>query len=329
MADTETQFESDAFLKLLTDALRAGPGSPQWHEAVTQLRAGSVNGADSADEYRLLVAARENLESGREYRSVRAGPGFTRKVLEGIEREGEPRPSKLPPAGLLAILGVAGIVIVVAVVVGLIIRNAGNAEAPSDLANMQFLQTLVGGDFAEDIPQDWRTFGLEPLISERGQALRASWKKDAADFVGGGIVLRRGLAPGEAFMVDATVRVKGRINNDLAVQVFVTDQPDFERSARASTPHELVVYLSGGQWSAADASGKLSDRSVKARDVNHIVVKLDAEQALVEADGQVLFSGKHGLSKDRARYPGVRFLTRGPERGGDDVTVPMVRVLKP
>ena len=82
MPDTETQFESDADLKLLTDALRAGPASPQWHEAVTQLRAGGVNGSDaSADEYRLLVAARENLESGREYRSVRAGPGFTRKVM--------------------------------------------------------------------------------------------------------------------------------------------------------------------------------------------------------------------------------------------------------
>src|SRR6266480_850605 len=26
-------FESDQFLQLLTDALRAGPGSPEWHEA--------------------------------------------------------------------------------------------------------------------------------------------------------------------------------------------------------------------------------------------------------------------------------------------------------
>ena len=330
MPDTETQFESDAFLKLLTDALRAGPGSPQWHEAVTQLRAGGVNGADaSADEYRLLVSARENLESGREYRSVRAGPGFTRKVMEGIEREAETRPSRLPSAGLLAFLGVAGIVIVIAVVVGLLIRNAGTKETASDLANMQFLQTLAGDGFAEDIPQDWRTFGLEPEISVRGQALRASWPKDAADFVGGGIVLRRSLPPAEPFMIDATVRVKGRTNSDLAVQVFVTDQPDFERNPQASTPHEIVVYLRGGQWSAADASGKLSDKSVKAKDVNHLVIKLDAEHALVEADGQVLFSGRHGLSKDRPRYPGVRFLTRGTERGADDVTVPMVRVLKP
>ena len=71
-AMTQLDFDSDAFLTLLTDALRAGPGSPQWHDALRTLRAGGI---EHADEYRLLVAAREHLESGREYRSIRAGPG--------------------------------------------------------------------------------------------------------------------------------------------------------------------------------------------------------------------------------------------------------------
>jgi hypothetical protein len=108
MPDTEvSQFESDQFLKLLTDALRAGPGSPQWHEAVGQLRA---DGSTEADEYRLLLQAREDLESGREYRSVRAGAGFTRKVMDGIEQEGAGGPEKVPTTNLLAILGLIGIV---------------------------------------------------------------------------------------------------------------------------------------------------------------------------------------------------------------------------
>ena len=59
---TELDFESDDFLSLLTDALRAGPGSPPWHEALQRLRAGGIQ---HADEYRLLVTAREHLESGR------------------------------------------------------------------------------------------------------------------------------------------------------------------------------------------------------------------------------------------------------------------------
>jgi len=32
------EIESDPFFELLTDALRAGPGSPQWHQAVQRLR---------------------------------------------------------------------------------------------------------------------------------------------------------------------------------------------------------------------------------------------------------------------------------------------------
>ena len=62
---------NDPFLTLLTDALRAGPGSPEWHQAVSQLKVSGEN----VDEYKLLIEAREALESGRDYRSVRAGAG--------------------------------------------------------------------------------------------------------------------------------------------------------------------------------------------------------------------------------------------------------------
>src|SRR3954471_10048772 len=80
----QTNVEADPMFQLLTDALRAGPGSPEWHQAVGKLRAG---GMEHGDEYQMLIDAREHLESGKEYRSVRAGAGFTRKLLDGIDRE--------------------------------------------------------------------------------------------------------------------------------------------------------------------------------------------------------------------------------------------------
>src|SRR5881397_2417642 len=118
---TETsQFESDQFLKLLTDALQAGPGSPQWHEAVNRLR---TSDAPEADEYRMLVEARENLESGRDYRSVRAGPGFTRKVMEGIEKQETTPPRAPPTANILAIVAVLVLLTVIIVVAALLYKG--------------------------------------------------------------------------------------------------------------------------------------------------------------------------------------------------------------
>jgi hypothetical protein len=75
MAEASLNIESEEFMTLLGEALRAGPASPEWHQAVGILRA---HGGDS-DEYQMLCAARERLESGKEYRSLRAGPGFGKK----------------------------------------------------------------------------------------------------------------------------------------------------------------------------------------------------------------------------------------------------------
>ena len=75
-------FDTDPMLRLLSDALRRGPGSPEWHRAVIDLRDLAPR---EADEYRLLIAARERLESGRAYREVRAGPAFTRDLFGRLD----------------------------------------------------------------------------------------------------------------------------------------------------------------------------------------------------------------------------------------------------
>src|SRR5689334_13785474 len=107
--------ETDPFFTLLTDALRAGPASPQWRDAVAQLR---EKGASESDEYRLLITARESLEGGREYRSVRAGPGFTRKLMDRLQGEEQSRRGFPTAVVLAAVCGLA----IVAAVVFLIIR---------------------------------------------------------------------------------------------------------------------------------------------------------------------------------------------------------------
>src|SRR3954452_18248034 len=118
-----TPAESDPFFQLLTDALRAGPGSPQWGDAVAKLRDGGIEGAD---EYRLIIRAREDIELGRDYRKVSAGPEFTRKVLNAVEREGR-RPSGVPTATIVAVL--AGLVILGVIITVIVIMSRGGTDA--------------------------------------------------------------------------------------------------------------------------------------------------------------------------------------------------------
>src|SRR5437870_2149740 len=164
MEMTETQFDSDQFLKLLTEALRAGPGSPQWHEAVNQLKTSSL--AD-ADEYRMLINAREHLESGRDYRSIRAGPGFTHKVMSAIDEESAAQAPAPPSAGTIALVAAAGIIAIITIVAIIWYRGGPPQPNPSDLANIVFAQTLISTDFIQTqaIPPEWRTFGLPPIIA--------------------------------------------------------------------------------------------------------------------------------------------------------------------
>src|SRR5438034_11400942 len=95
-AMTELDFESDPKLELLTDALRAGPGTPQWRQALS-----AVEHTPGADEFKALYTARERLASGRTYREVRAGPGFARKVFEAIDEQEATRGPRLPAAANL------------------------------------------------------------------------------------------------------------------------------------------------------------------------------------------------------------------------------------
>src|SRR5688500_11664722 len=81
---TDLDFESSQ-LQLLTDALRAGPGTPEWRAAVETVAPVGAGGGGGADEDKLVYAARQRLASGRQSREGRAGPGITRRVFDPIE----------------------------------------------------------------------------------------------------------------------------------------------------------------------------------------------------------------------------------------------------
>jgi hypothetical protein len=328
---TETQFDSDQFLKLLTEALRAGPGSPQWHEAVNQLKESSL--AD-ADEFRMLINAREHLESGRDYRSIRAGPGFTRKVMSAIDQEAAAQAPSPPSAGIIAIVATAAIITVVTIVA--IIWSRGGAVQPnaSDLQSIVFSQTSVSTDFAQTtaIPPEWRTFGLAPMIASRTRGLGAphvhAGQSDDKDYRGGGIYSASGIPPTQTFAFEATIH-QYKVSDNVAVQIFITDTPDFDKNPKAASAHELVCYLLNGTINIAKPDGSIQGSGTKAKDLNHIQIKLDKQSVLIENDGQTLYSGAHDLSPNKARYCGVRFLVKPSDKPLEDVTVPSVRILKP
>lgn len=330
MEATETQFDSDQFLKLLTEALRAGPGSPQWHEAVNQLKSSSLA---EADEYRMLINAREHLESGRDYRSIRAGPEFTRKVMRAIDEDAAAQAPSGPSAGIIAIVATIGIIAIVTIV-AIIWYKGPVTGTQSDLASIVFAQTSISTDFVQTsaIPPEWRGFGLTPVLASRSRGLGAAQVKagqsDDKDYRGGGIYSASGMPPTQMFAFEAVVR-QFKVSENVAVQIFITDQPEFDQNPKASSPHELVCYLLNGTINIAKPDGSIQGSGSKAKDTNHIQVKLDKQFVLIENDGKTLYSGAHDLSPDKARYAGVRFLVKPSDKPLEDVTVASVRILKP
>ena len=329
------QVESDPFFGLLTDALRAGPGSPQWHQAVQKLRADGAANGDSND-YRLLIEAREHLESGRDYRAVRPGPGFTRRLFSEIEEQSTR--GGLPTANVIAALSVVAILTVLALVGYQLYRGstAARPEAPStDLSRLYFPTDVAAATFDDAIPPGWRDIGDLPLITDGG--LRpAVMPMEVGDYAGGGVVTETPLPPDKPFAVEAVVTVPA-MAGDYIAELFVSDSADFDER-RATSPREVVWLLEGdsqkvmvgGQNQGQVQPVKASDKPMTVR------VVVDGGRALVETrpsgtggaagDAIKLWEGPHGLSPDKPRYAGVRFI-RGAGGSTDVASIRSVRVM--
>lgn len=297
-------FETDPMLRLLTDALRRGPGSPEWHDAVNQLR--DTAGAE-ADELKLLVAARERLESGREYREVRAGPAFTRELFGAI-KDGQPGPNRVSPKLFVRLL----VMLLIAGVVGVIVMSLAHPGPASSqqLSGRLFVTAVHDWNFAT-MPDDLRPLGALPLDTRSG-----------------------GLRPGAGDDNEAaTGLLVGPEPIDLARGTCVEMRLDYKpgptvaalsllAAADASDAAALSISCDAGGVQIFSPSPS-APRTLTAG--SHLLrLKVVGGDAVAEVDGQQIWAGKNTLG-DRA-FVAVR-LTRTGKTG--DITVRALRVLAP
>lgn len=329
--------QSEQFMTLLTDALRAGPGSPQWHQVVTALRAAGVDGAD---ELQLLVRMREDLESGKPYRTVQAGPGFTRKVLTAIEEEPAARSSWFPSANLLALLA-GGVVLAIVIVVAVVVfRNPPadpHKQQIDQLRGLYFINPVVSLNLeneAEIPAADWKVIGDVPFRITKEGARPASTQPIAGDkreYRAAAVVSAEALPADQPILIDVTFKVT-RLNSDAIVpQVLVSDEP--LDAARATSPHELVWLLKGGQGQVLlpDLSVPAKGDKPPAKGGPHIIdvkIRLNRQTVIIESGDKRLFEGAHQLAAGKPRYVGVRFLRKVAD-GTDGIWLTGIRVLKP
>jgi hypothetical protein len=319
---TEVDLESDEFLTLLIEALRAGPGSPAWHEAIGRLRSGGI---EHADEYRLLVRAREHLESGKSYRSLRAGPGFTQKLMTSIEAESARAPRTPPTTTTVAIIS-AGLMLGVLLVIGYLLWTSSDKPPVTPDGNVLLVNTVTEATFDNALPSDWRIIGRLPIEFTRSAMRHKLGTENPAS--GGGVTWTQAIAPDEPFAVIASVRAY-RPEQDLIAQVFVSDQPEFS-DENGTTAHELVWLLQGEQMQVILPSGRVvaqSDLASGQRGSMTISITIDRDQACVDfgSKRERIWAGENGLDSTKPRFVGVRFLARSKD-AGDQVVFQSVRV---
>jgi hypothetical protein len=320
---SQLDVEHDPFLTLLTDALRAGPGSPQWHDAVAQLK----DSKENVDEYKLLIEAREALESGKDFRSVRAGDGFTRKLMGQIDQD-QPRSAKRLQLGTLIAIA-AGIVLIAIIGIAIYVLYPrtpvdDTQKAIADLASIFFPNELSSSTFDSAIPGNWRAIGSLPLETS-AQGLKAGGASvPQGDYVGGGIVMNDPIQPGQAVSIQTTVLVT-KPGDDLIPQVFLSGSSDFSAD-RAISSRELVWQIQGGLQKVVVDGRVAKQAGLNSKTNSHSVrFILKGDLAIVECDGRQLFAG-HSELADKPRYLGVRFLRTG-QKPTADISIQSVRVM--
>jgi hypothetical protein len=310
-----TPAESDPFFQLLTDALRAGPGSPQWGEAVARLRDGGVKGAD---EYRLIIRAREDIELGRDYRKVAAGPEFTRKVLGAVEREGK-RPSGVPTATIVAI--VAGLVILGVIITVIVIMSRGGGGNAADrvrtgidrLDSTTFPVAIASASFEGSGPPaaPWEVTGTLPLDFSNGlrpEAMPAAASKPttlpAKTLHAGTLLFGDPLPASGDFVLEARLDLPPNPPAHSGVSVFVSDSKQLA-TGMTGKPGEVAWMYSG-----VSANGNItsSPEPGQAGKTVRITIRFNSDAAIVEMDGRRLYAGPSGLRPNQGRYVGVSFL---------------------
>lgn len=316
--------DSQEFQQLLAESLRAGPASPSWRQAVDALKAAG----ESGEELALLCKARERLESGRAYRSVRAGTGFTRKLMSRLDQTEQNSGSRIPTASLITALAAIVILSVVGGLAWMLFSPATDTEGKVDLRSLYFVNTSLAQDFDQKLPEGWQPIGSIPLVADRG--LRVSPANGPLQHAAGGGLLGPGeLSPRQPCMIETTLDVGPKGSTGIA-EVFVSETPEFS-SDRGVSPRELVWQISGRHSRVALPDGRgVASSSVNPSADHPVTVRilLSRDKCIIEQDGTVVWTGEHELSQEKSRRFGVRLLSR-PDARPTDIAIRSVRILKP
>ncbi len=310
-------FETDQMLSLLAEALRSGPGSPQWHEAIRMLRAQPPG--VQADEYQLLCDARERLESGKSYRSIRAGNGFTRKLMQSMSKTGGEK-RWFTPASLVLLLAM-GVMLAVIAGVAVMIHQGGKSSdkaGAEGLNQIRFTTSVIPTTRFDTppttLPSGWRSVGTLPIIIRNG--LKPGPMPPATEpstallddrylYRVGGIVSAASFPADLPIQMDLSFRVS-KANDELWVQAFVCDHPLLSGAAE---PHGIVCQIKQDEATVflggrAEAHGQ----KVPLNQEFSLRLTVDRAQAIIECNGQRLYAGPQPLDSAMPHYVGVRFV---------------------
>ena len=304
-------------MNLLTDALRGGPGTPEWNQAVKALRASDQN----VDELTLLCSARERLESGKEYRSVKPGIGFTRKVLQGLDGQGDAR--GISTANIIAFIAAGAILCVVIGVGVLLSRGPGKQNPQIDELTRQIMGTKVlSNTFPKDTddknpystPDGWKAIGalpltvrnnsLNPMLLATGETTKPS---ETQKYLVGGIITSAEFPADEALEVDMQIHLNTKSAPDEIFELFIADEPITSENANGG--HVIALSITGKESRVFLADGKPAPKSDRLLTKTEIPIKLllNREFAVIEVEGQRLYAGVNMLSPGNMRKVGIRF----------------------
>ncbi len=314
--------QSEEFELLLAEALRAGPGTPSWRQAVEILR----DAGEKGEEFAMLCRAREDLASGREYRSIQAGPGFTRKLMESID-DIEKRQWNLPTANIVATLAVMIVTLVVVIGAWMLFAPAKEIRTEAELLETYFVTPAAVAEFHTEQPAGLKPLGVLPIVVEGGAKVQVQTRRTEKP-VGGGFVMDRAVAADETIAVESAIEID-RADTDLITQLYVTDRPDFAADT-GLTSHELVCLVENGRARVVLPDGRTAQEAALAAPTGRVNlrIRLNRDWAVVEMDGKAIWQGRHGLSGEDTRYFGVRLLTLGGEKS-TGVSIESLRLLKP
>ncbi len=317
MEDQTQQLEPDGpeLMELLAEALRAGPASPPWRRAVELI---GVAG-DQRAQYQRLCRVREDLESGRQWRSVRAGPGFTRRVMENLEQA--PPRGGWPVASLVAWVSLA-ILLGLGLLLAVMFRGqSAQNDALADLERLYFLTPLAGGAFDGAGLAGWKPVGAAIGASGlSGDSADGAWR-------GGALVYPTALAADRPVALEALLNIS-RPAEELIFQLFVSDQADFD-AQRATTPHELVWMIQGrsARLVLPDGTSRQAPEAIGGGELRVRLV-LQGTAVVASVNGRRVYGGVNMLDGHRPRTLGIRFLQKGQLKS-DALSVSAVRILRP